>query len=124
MSMRDYALNDYGVLLNGRIPDDVLEDMYDAGVVDYTSDFTGEAVKVNDDGSLDWGASIDFSEDSLYHVSVDCPLLFSAAYKDMDELVDDAKRRVDNAIGTRDVKPLTREETRDRIVMISGTYFG
>lgn len=137
MSMRDYAVDDYGLLLDGetakiiasKFADDFekyandgtidwMYEVYDIGICEYISEFTGEAQKVDGTGCY-WGVeSKDFCHDVIAYVPVsNYPTLFKKAYDDMDELVNEFKSRVG--------KYLPDDfDYRKHICHISGTYYG
>ncbi len=111
MSMRYYPVCGYGILLDydtariiyHHIPDnekyedldELLEDLWDSGVCEYISDFEGEAIKVDADGTLDWdNTEYFYSDDSIYFISLKGPQLFKAPYKNMDDLVNSLKEEV------------------------------
>jgi len=138
MSMRDYAVDDYGVVLNSNILhvlsvqlyDDCTDESWDKdkyefieGVVDtlgleYIGEFTGEALKINDDGSDYWDDADYYNSDSIYYFSVsNYPTLFKAAYKDMNELINEFKERLGKYLPENfQYRHFTRH--------IVGTYFG
>ena len=110
MSMRDYAYVDYGLVLDeetvkriyekvfGREPENLADmefELFDKGIIEYISEFTGEAMRLYDDGTDDWRDSITYSADVCYYVAIEkYPSLFKANYKDMDEIIDEIKSRV------------------------------
>ena len=110
MSMRDYAYVDYGLVLDEKTikhmyakaiggQEDNIHDMgyelYDKGIVEYTGEFTGEAMKVDDNGNDNWGYSTIYSADVIYYVPLGkYPSLFEAHYKDMSEIVEELKSKV------------------------------
>lgn len=138
MSMRDYAVNDYGLvlfnddlrLLAEKIVEDFNErdwenDMYSIieGVVDklgleYIIGFTGEAYQLLDDGDVDWVDSDFFNDDMIYYVHVSkYPNIFEKAYESMDELLAEFKDKVGEYLPDDfDFRGHTRN--------IVGTYFG
>ena len=110
MSMRDYAYVDYGLVLDKETirhmyskvfegQEEELNDMgyalYDEGIVEYTGEFTGEAMKIEDNGNDDWRDTIVYSADVFYYVPLGkYPSLFEANYKDINEIVDEFKSKV------------------------------
>lgn len=110
MSMRDYACEDYGLVLSKDVMklicekefvDEPVEDegygeaLYEADICNCMGNFTGEAFYVNDDGADNWGHSQYYNCDSVYYVPVHkYPTLFKTAYKDIDELVAEFRERI------------------------------
>ena len=110
MSMRDYAYADYGLVLDENTikymyakaiggQEDNMHDMgyalYDKGLVEYAGEFTGEAMRVEDNSNDDWRDTITYCADVIYHVPLGrYPSLFEANYKDMNEIVDEFKSKV------------------------------
>ena len=138
MSMRDYAVNDYGLIMTKEMlkmvaskvcdgyTDEAYEDdecafndeLYDAGIVEYISEFTGESIDVNDDGSSNWGVGEDYDSDYIYYVATNnISTLFKAAYKNMDEMVEEFKEKLGEYFPDD-------FDYRKYIRHISGTYFG
>lgn len=110
MSMRDYAYVDYGLVLDENTikhmyakaiggQEDNTHDMgyalYDKGIVEYSGEFTGEAMRVEDNSNDDCNDSIVYSADVFYYVPLGLyPSLFKAQYKDMDEIIEELKSKV------------------------------
>lgn len=140
MSMRDHATDDYGLVLDEETvwliaklfdpdalkeysPDIVYIDelqylLYEEGIVELISSFTGEALMINDDGSDNYGDSNTYSEDIIVFVQVsNYPTLFKNAYNNMDELVEEFKRKVGAYLPDN-------FDYRSRIRHIVGTYYG
>ena len=138
MSMRDYAVDDYGLLMNkemvkaiaSKVCDDFTEEeyndypfefayeLYDKGIVEYINSFTGEAIAINDNGENSWGVSEYYNDDVIYYVPTkNISTLFKAAYKDMEEMIEEFKSRLGEYL-SEDF------EYRKYIRHISGTYFG
>ena len=134
MSMRDYAVDDYGLVLDGETikfivlkldvePLDEDTDMayilYDEGICEYISEFTGEAYAINDDGYLNWSADCEsYRCDSVAYVPLaKYPTLFKRAYSSIEEIVDEFKIKLG--------KYLPEDfDYRSRICHIVGTYYG
>ena len=135
MSMRDYAVHDYGLLLDEDMVNDIASqifedftensmsywgcELYDKGICEYISEFTGEAQEINNDGCCDWyGYCEVFSGDSLVYVPLTCyPTLFKKAYNNMEEIVSEFKTKLG--------KYLPEDfDYRSRIRYICGTYYG
>jgi hypothetical protein len=107
MSMRDYAVDDYGIIIgedefaymsehydgegDKSCYYDVLEDL-----AEYNGEFTGEAHLINEDGTTDYGGrnTLSFSDDATWYFSIPkWGTLFKVAYNNMDELVQDMKEK-------------------------------
>lgn len=138
MSMRDYAVNDYGLLMTTEMmkmvaskvcedytDEDYAEDpwgfhetLYDEGIVEYISSFTGEALAINDIGETLWNDSEYYGDDVIYFVPTSkISTLFRAAYRDVDALIDEFKSKVGEYL-PKDF------DYRNHIRHISGVYFG
>lgn len=110
MSMRDYAYVDYGLVLDKKTikhmydkvfdtPEEYEEDMgyalYVKGIVEYTGEFTGEAMRIDDNGNDAWRDTTVYSADVIYYVPLGkYPSLFEANYKDINEIVEEFKFKV------------------------------
>ena len=135
MSMRDYAVDDYGLLLTGetmkiiasKVCDD-FEDMeeddygyalYEEGICEYIGDFTGEAGVLLDDGLNDWIRSGEmYDGDLIYYIPVSSyPTIFKAAYENMNALIAEFKEKVGEYL-PEDF------DYRSNVRHIVGTYFG
>lgn len=134
MSMRDYAVNDYGLLLDEEAmkmivskldiepldeDTDIAYILYDEGICEYIGEFSGEAQAINDDGYVDWGGEQEyFCGDSIVYVPfAKYPTLFKRAYNDMEEIVDEFKSKIGEYL-PKDF------DYRSRICHICGTYYG
>ena len=138
MSMRDYGVNDYGMivteetmkLLASRYYDDYTEEsweedwycyadeLYDDGVIEYISEFTGESMEVQDNGNHVWSSGETYDNDRIYYVSLlNCSTLFKAAYNNMDELVGELKERLGKYLPEG-------FDYRNNIRHIVGSYYG
>ena len=125
MSMRNYACVDYGIVLNGLVNADALEELAEDETVEHQFSFTGEAFPLRDDGSLDWGNGDAFDDESVYYLSSRWPKLFEAAYPDMKAMVSDMLSRYREAWEVDGRLPrLTSEQVRKRLRAIQGTYYG
>ncbi len=135
MSMRDYAVDDYGLLLTektmkiiaSKVCDD-FEDMdedeygdalYEDGICEYIGDFTGEAGILFDNGLNDWISNGEtYDGDRIYYIPVSSyPTLFKAAYENMDALINEFKEKVGEYLPDD-------FDYRSKIRHIVGTYFG
>lgn len=138
MSMRDYAVDDYGLLMTKEMmkmvvskvcedytEDDYTEDplgfneeLYDKGIVEYIGSFTGESIVLNDNGENIWSVSESYDDDMIYYVPTSkISTLFKAAYKDMDEMINEFRNRLGEYLPTD-------FDYRKYIRHISGTYYG
>ena len=135
MSMRDYAVSDYGLLLDeetvkviaSKLFDDFSEDekedwaylLYDHGICDYISEFTGESIPISKDGQVVWGADgEDYRNETIAYVPAsNFPTLFKKAYENIDGLIDEFKAKVGEYLPDG-------FDYRSKIRHISGTYFG
>lgn len=134
MSMRDYAVNDYGMLLDdetalmlangiGYILDDynpiesAKQELYEGGYCEYIGEFTGEAIGISDNGLGDWSNTIEFCRDTIHYIVLRYPTLFHAPYKNMDDVVDELKEKIGEYLPDD-------FDYRSRICEIVGTYFG
>ena len=138
MSMRDYAVDDYGLLMTremmkmvaSKVCDDYTEDdyaddplgfneeLYDKGIVEYIGSFTGESIILNDNGENIWSVSESYDDDMIYYVPTSkISTLFKAAYKDMNEMIEEFKEKLGEYL-PEDF------DYRKYIRHISGTYYG
>ena len=138
MSMRDYAVDDYGLLMTeemmkmvaSKVCEDYTEEDYEddeysfneeiyaQGIVEYISDFTGESIAINDKGESTWSVSESYSYDAIWYVPTkNISTLFKAAYKDMDEMIEEFRKRLGGYLPTD-------FDYRKYIRHISGTYYG
>lgn len=138
MSMRDYAVDDYGLLMTremlkmvaskvceGYTEEDYEDDEFafneelcDEGIVEYIGDFTGEAIVINDNGENMWGDSESYNSDIIYFAPTKkISTLFKAAYKDMDEMIEEFRDRLGEYLPAD-------FDYRKYIRHISGIYFG
>lgn len=134
MSMRDYAVDDYGLMLDkevmktiiSRLDIELLDEdadisyiLYDEGICEYISEFTGEAQTVNDDGYFDFSRDYEsYNGDSIAYVPLaKYPTLFKKAYNNMEEIVDEFKLKLGEYL-PEDF------DYRSRISHICGTYYG
>ena len=136
MSMRDYAVDDYGLVLDKetikmiafKVFEDFVDDdekygdwgyeLYDYGICEYISEFTGEAQKVDSNGHYWGGDSIDYSGDVICYVPLTkYPTLFKRAYNNMEEIIDEFKSKIGEYL-PEDF------DYRSRICHICGTYYG
>lgn len=135
MSMRDYGIDDYGIVLNGlgdgkgKHPDfdeSWLEEMSENETISFQSNCTAEAAPLSDQGYPDWSHVDYFNCETIYYIALKkCPMLFKQAYKDMKELLDELVSSYKAARKEDDRLPkLTRAEIRKRLRYISGSYNG
>jgi hypothetical protein len=138
MGMRDYAVDDYGLLMTtetlkiiaSQICDDYTEEdyngdeyyyndmLYDADLIDYISDFTGEAMEIDNNGKNEWNAGETYNCDRIYYVPIGrISTLFKATYNSMDELVNEFKEKLGEYLPDD-------FDYRGNIRRIVGTYYG
>lgn len=135
MSMRDYPVDDYGLLLTDETMkiiaskvcddfEDLEEDeygdaLYEKGICEYIGDFTGEAGILFDDGMNDWMKNGEmYNGDRIYYIQVSSyPTIFKAAYENMDALIEEFKSKVGEYLPDD-------FDYRSNIRHIVGTYFG
>lgn len=138
MSMRNYAVDDYGLvlfsddlrLLAEKIVDDfsecdwendmysIIEDVVDKLGIEYISSFTGETYQLLDDGDIDWADSGFFNDDMIYYIHVSkYPNIFEKAYESMDELLAEFKEKIGKYLPSD-------FDFRGHTKHIVGTYFG
>lgn len=139
MSMRDYGVDEYGLLLDAetmkalarKICVNYTDEAYDEdpygfnedveaefGNIDYISTFTGQAFALTDDGIDDYHCETAyFNEDAVYILAADnTPSLFKAAYANMDEMIAEFSKQLDYY--------LPNYAYRSRIKHFVGTYYG
>ena len=94
--------------------------LYDEGICEYISEFTGETQTINDDGYFEWcgGNHKIFKGDSFAYVPLThYPTLFKKAYNNMEEIIDELESKLD--------KYLPEDfDYRSRVCHICGTYHG
>ncbi|MEE1084956.1 MAG: hypothetical protein UH850_14615 [Paludibacteraceae bacterium] len=133
--MRDYAVDDYGLLLTEKTmkmiasivcddfedmeEDDYGYDLYDKGICEYIGDFTGEAFRITDDGYHEYGKSEEsYRGDQIFYIPIcSYSTLFKPAYENMDELIAEFKEKVSEYLSDD-------FNYRANIRHIVGTYFG
>lgn len=137
MGMRDWAVEDYGIVLKQddlkricmKLFDDCTEESWeedDCGFIDALTsridlcqcgDFTGEAIAIGKDGRDQYHDTVVFSGDSLYYVAIKkYPTLFEGAYACFDDMTTDFK----NALAEYVPDDFDFSNVRH----IIGTYFG
>ena len=125
MSMRDYAVDEYGLLLDEKtmkaLAKKICEGYTDEakfGNIDYISNFTGQAFKLTDNGDDDYRSETAyFNDDIVYILAADnAPSLFKAAYADIDEMIAEFRRQLGNY--------LPNFAYRSHIKHLVGTYYG
>lgn len=137
MSMRDHAINDYGLVMTRDMLKTICEKyfteftekeydedeysfnevLWDAGIVVCIGDFTGEATVIDDNGNDMYDDYETYNADTIYYVATqNYPTLFNAAYRSMDELVSEFKNKL-NKYFPDDF------DYRKYICHIVGTYF-
>ena len=138
MSMRYYAVNDYGLVMTRdmlkticskyyreyteeKYNDDEYsfnDALYEEGVVEYISGFTGEAMVIDDNGDDYNSNSEAYNDDTIYYVPTqNYGTFFKAAYANMEELESEFRNKF-NKYFPDDF------DYRKHICHIVGTYFG
>jgi hypothetical protein len=136
--MRDYAVNDYGLLLTrdtlkfiaSKVCKDYTsedydndesafnDELYDKGIAERISDFTGEAFAVDNVGQSVWYNSIYFDFETIWYAPAKrISMLFKAAYSDANELIEEFKKNIGSYLPDD-------FDYRNNIRHISGTYYG
>lgn len=122
MSMQHYAFSTYGILLNGLVDDEILDELAENEDISHQFSFTGEAFSVKDSGVEDWGDSKYFNDESIYYLELPKhPGLFEAPYTGMKQLIA-AMTRMYRKVP--DLPKLTPSKIRERFKSIQGTYYG
>lgn len=137
MSMRDYPVYDYGLILDEeaikhiakRIFSDFSEDedifscwgfeLYSEGLCEYVANFTGEAQAVNEDGIVERGCDhIAYYDEEIVYVPMDkYPFLFKKAYGSFTDIIKELKGKVGQYLPEN-------FDYRNNIRHIVGTYYG
>ena len=130
MSMRDYSVNDYGVVFTEEMIQecssknendhfcDVAEEVADRLGLEYISEFTGEATRIYANGELDYKTSLIYNDDTLYYLPLrKISTLFKPAYNSMEEIIIE----VTNKIGEHLPKDF---DYSSNVRSIVGTYYG
>lgn len=138
MSMRNYAVDEYGLLMTkemmkaiaSKYCNDYTEqkyendeygfnnDLYEVGIVDYISEFTGESFEVDDSGRTTMSKSETYDNDIIYYIPArNYSTLFKPAYENMDELVSEFRWNLCGYLPDD-------FDYRKHIRHIVGTYYG
>lgn len=138
MSMRDYGVDDYGLIVNTETakliaskvfkeyteesyvedPEYYIDELYEKGIVEYISEFTGESMEIDDDGRSVWNTGETYDSDRIYYVSVlKYSTLFKAAYENINELVSEFKERLCEYLPAD-------FDYRNNVRHIVGSYYG
>ena len=138
MSMRYYAVNDYGLVMTREMLKTICskyyreyteekynddeysfnDALYEEGVIEYISGFTGEAMVRDDNGNDDYNSSEAYNDDTIYYVPTqNYGTLFKTAYANMEELESEFRNKF-NKYFPNDF------DYRKHICHIVGTYFG
>ena len=110
MSMRYYAYEDYGLVLNEEtrkticekvFAEEPVEDeeygmaLYEAEICQAAGNFTGETFYILDNGRDNWDRSETYDDDSVYYIPVDkYPTLFRSAYNDVNEMIVEFRKKI------------------------------
>ena len=133
MSMRDYGVDDYGLVIDEKtgmyMATKAIKDydknvdeweycLYEEGICEYISDFTGETNVLLDDGNPNWSESKYYNTDVICYVSVErIPTLFKKAYNNIDDIIEEMKRKIGEYLPED-------YDYRNNICKITGTYYG
>lgn len=138
MSMRYYGVDDVGLILSSshiqmlaeRICKDysiqaweddryeLIDEVVDMLCLESISEFSGEALGINDDGTAVWDDCEHYWHDEIYYVGASrTASLCKAAYSDMNELCEEFKERIGKHMPEN-------FDYRSNIKKIAGTYFG
>lgn len=138
MGMRYYAVNDYGLVMTREMLKTICskyyreyteekynddeysfnDALYEEGVIEYISGFTGEAMVIDDNGNDDYNSSEAYNDDTIYYVPTqNYGTLFKTAYANMEELESEFRNKF-NKYFPDDF------DYRKHICHIVGTYFG
>ena len=140
MSTRYHAVDDYGLVIDKKIAkymieklskedrdffddydenDDIQYALYEYGICEYISEFTGEANTLRDDGLISWDLDkvTYYQGDLVCFVPLKLPTLFKRAYTDMDEIIDELKYKVGKYLPEN-------FDYRNKICNICGVYYG
>ena len=137
MSMRHYAVDDYGLVVSKQILRDIAsricedfsesefdEDPYpfielvtDKLGIDYISEFTGETIPLGDEGEDQWGTGEPYDVDTIYYCpTLRFPGLCRKAYPFMGAVYNEFEKRLG--------KYISEDYIRNNVRHITGTYFG
>ena len=138
MSMRDYGVDDYGLLMTketlkiiaSQVFDSYTEEdydydpeyysdrLYELSVIERIGEFTGEAMEIDDEGKNEWNTGETYNWDIIYYVPIShMSTLFKAAYNNMNELVNEFKEKLCEYLPDD-------FDYRGNIRRIVGTYYG
>lgn len=133
MSMRDYSVHDFGYVFTAEMIDKIIEkvnpediepgdtyDMADYMGLEYISDFTGEALRLDDNGDDNFRDDMwTYSCESIFYLPIGAySSLFKAAYQSSEELARCMKARYPEWL------PDDLDEIYKGIRHIIGTSFG
>ena len=98
---------------------EIVYDLYEKGICEYISEFTGEAQQLSDDGRYTWdNSSVPYEGDVLAYIPVEnYPTLFLRPYQNMEELIREFKTKFGHYF-------LEKFDYRSKINHITGTYSG
>ena len=136
MSMRDYAVYDFGMVIDEEtglmicqalgcefdedeedISGEISNILYENGIVDMIGQFTGEAIGINDTGYQKFSDTIFYNDEAIMFVGLRFPTLFRGVYRDITDIIVDLKSKVG--------KYLPDDfDYRKNIRFVVGTYFG
>lgn len=98
---------------------DMLFELCDAGLIDYESDFTGEIIRLDENGMPKWGYSLEsYWSDAIGYVQLPCqPSLLKGAYNNWTEAIEDVRAAMSGLLPDD-------FDYRGNLCLICGTYYG
>ena len=136
MSMRDYAVYDFGMIIDEEtglmicqalgyefdedkedISNEISNILYENGIVDVIWQFTGEAIGINDTGYQKFSDSIFYNDEAIMFVGLRFPTLFRGVYRDVTDIIVDLKSKVGEYLPND-------FDYRKNIRFVVGTYWG
>jgi hypothetical protein len=136
--MHYYAIDDYGMVLNGNHLECLIakyyedydpntydntryefyESLCEEGIVDCIPSFIGEAVPLNDNGEDDWGRRDFYNDDAVYYIQLNnYPNVLHAAYNNIEEIVEELRGKVGSLLPDN-------FDYRACVKHITGVYYG
>lgn len=136
--MREYSVEDYGLVMEKDMLETVCskycndytkekyaddefyfnDQLYEAGIVEYISSFTGESMVIDDDGTDIYNSGNTYDDDIIYYIPIkNYPNFFKAAYENIDEIVSEFRWKLCDYLPDS-------FNYKEHICHIVGTYFG
>lgn len=142
MSMREYPIHDYGMIVDKHTAEIILSNLpktdikteiddecsgiaelfyslYETGICEYISEFTGEAQELYDNGGTMWCGNCEvFDGGCICYIPLRTyPTLFKKSYNNMEEIIDELREDAGEYLPDD-------FDYRSRLRYICGTYFG